>query len=794
LVKTVDGAEPGSILFIAPAEGPSLSQTAELRAAGWRVRLGQWVPEPGAGMAAAEVPDLVLLRLAPEEEDAWLQAVLQAPGLERVPLLLLAEGLSDTADQRLGERAGVSFVHPQAAGAVLRRAVRAALEAGEDRRQAEAASDRLQQATASLQDLYDNAPVGYHSLDAQGCVIKINRTELDWLGYTAEEALGHPVRDFLTPEGWQIFQANFPQFKQRGWIKDMQLDFQHKDGASLPALVNATAFLDEQGNYRMSRSTVIDNRAHKQAEQAVSASEAEKRAILNSLAAQIALLDERGMVTAVNQSWLDFSGQNGGGLNAIQPGESYLAVCDRAAVDSQDALAAEAARGIRSVMQGRLPDFQLEYPCDSPTEKRWFLMQVVPSVGSPGGVVVSHSEITGQKQAEQALRESEATLNSFFNSTQALMGILRLLPEEDDLELVRANQAELELLGCPPEAVPGLRLSQTGMSPSNLRLWIEQCNLCQEARLPVRFEYTRRKPDGSHWMLVTLNGVTPGIFSFAASEISHLKRMQFDLQQLNGVLEQRVALRTEELSQANRELGQALRLREELLQNLSHELRTPLNGILGMAEALQAQVYGALTPRQAQGVELIVSSGERLLKLVNRLLEMSQLLAGRVKLQPALVPVDFILKDCLRQVQTEARRKRQQVGLTQDSRVDYLEVDPQRLGQALVELLRNGVKFTPEGGRVGLEFEADGEAGVVRWVVWDTGIGMPPEQLAQLFELFMQGDGGLARQHEGLGLGLALVYELVKLLGGSVAVQSAPGKGSRFTISLPWTQSLTLAE
>jgi PAS domain S-box-containing protein len=395
-------------------------------------------------------------------------------------------------------------------------------------------------------------------------------------------------------------------------------------------------------------------------------------------------------------------------------------------------------------------------------------------------------DITRRVDAELALQESEATLNSFFNSTQAMMGIVRILPEDQDMQYLRLNEAAIQYLGSRPEAIPGLRASQAGLSPANRRLWLEQCQVCLQSGAPVQFEYQRDFPDGPHWLLTTLNNIEPEVFSFAAADITALKEMQHELQQVNSVLEERVTRRTEELLRANDELEQALSLRDEFLANMSHELRTPLTAVLGLSEALQMQVYGEVTERQRRALANIHISGKRLQVLVDNLMEMSHLAAGKVDLHPGPVVVDRLMQSCLDQVRSSALKKDQELTTRRDPQLAYLMADEVRLRQILVGLLDNAIKFTPAGGEIGLEVEADPVSRQVRWIVWDTGIGIPQEQRDQLFEPFVQLDGGLTRQYGGTGLGLALVNRLVELHGGSICIESIPGQGSRFIITLPW--------
>ncbi len=246
----------------------------------------------------------------------------------------------------------------------------------------------------------------------------------------------------------------------------------------------------------------------------------------------------------------------------------------------------------------------------------------------------------------------------------------------------------------------------------------------------------------------------------------------------------RVAERTRELSVANAELKSANRLKSEFLANMSHELRTPLNAILGLSESLMEQA-GTLTPRQLRSATTIHSSGQHLLELINDILDLSKVEAGKLELHPEPVNVEELCQSCLGFVKTQATKKQITVACENCKSVGSIHADPKRLKQILVNLLTNAVKFTPEGGSIGLIVDAFPDEEMIRFTVWDTGIGITPEDAANLFQAFTQIDSGLNRLQDGTGLGLALVAKLADLHGGSVALSSEPGRGSRFTVTLP---------
>jgi PAS domain S-box-containing protein len=251
-------------------------------------------------------------------------------------------------------------------------------------------------------------------------------------------------------------------------------------------------------------------------------------------------------------------------------------------------------------------------------------------------------------------------------------------------------------------------------------------------------------------------------------------------------LARRVAERTADLSVANAELARAVRTKDEFLANMSHELRTPLNAVLGLSEALQEEVYGALNERQRTLLQTIEESGRHLLALINDILDLSKIEAGKSELDITLIGLEDMCQASLRMIRQSASKKRISVAENLDYTIQHIQADERRLKQILVNLLSNAVKFTPERGMIGLDVIGDREHHIVRFTVWDTGIGIPDDKMDRLFKPFVQIDSKLSKQYAGTGLGLALVGRLTEMHGGSLSVESEVGKGSRFTVSLPW--------
>jgi signal transduction histidine kinase/CheY-like chemotaxis protein len=238
------------------------------------------------------------------------------------------------------------------------------------------------------------------------------------------------------------------------------------------------------------------------------------------------------------------------------------------------------------------------------------------------------------------------------------------------------------------------------------------------------------------------------------------------------------------LAQINEELRRLDELKSEFLAMVSHELRTPLTAIVGYSRLLLRQVHGTLTPKQIEQQEAIFRSAQRLTDLINELLDVSRLESGRVELTPQPTDARLLVDRALAVVAVAAHAKHIEVVNAIEPGTQAVQADPERLQQIVVNLLSNAVKFTPDGGRVTVS------AGKHKDQVWiavlDTGVGIPHEELARIWDPFYQVEATLRRRHGGSGLGLTIVRRLVELHGGLVRAESeGENRGSRFMFTLP---------
>jgi signal transduction histidine kinase len=249
-----------------------------------------------------------------------------------------------------------------------------------------------------------------------------------------------------------------------------------------------------------------------------------------------------------------------------------------------------------------------------------------------------------------------------------------------------------------------------------------------------------------------------------------------------GALAANLNRMNDELGRLYLDLETASQHKSEFLASMSHELRTPLNAIIGFSDVLLEQMFGEVNERQARYLNDILTSGRHLLSLINDILDLSKIEAGKMELEPSTFSLPAVLQAGLTMVRERATNHTITLGLDMDPDVGTIEADERKVKQIVFNLLSNAVKFTPDGGRIDVTARRNGTA--VEVAVHDTGIGIDPADHERIFEQFQQ-----AGQREGTGLGLALARNYATLHGGQLHVDSQPGTGSTFTFTLPLHQT-----
>jgi len=431
--------------------------------------------------------------------------------------------------------------------------------------------------------------------------------------------------------------------------------------------------------------------------------------------------------------------------------------------DDRDATIAEAAR----LMKGaETVSFQNRYRCKDGTY-RWFVWSAAVSVEEQLYYAVAR-DVTERKRAEDQLKESEERTRLIVDCAHdAYIGI-----DANSVIIEWNRQAEV-IFGWSRQDAIGRRLTETIIPPQHRDAHVRgmrQFHATGEGPvLNKRVELTALHRDGHEFPVeLTITPLRIGdthLFSAFLHDISERKQTEATI------------------VQAKEEAERASRAKSEFLSRMSHELRTPLNAIIGFSDLLLERAVGDLTAKQAEFLGDIRDSGLHLLTLINEILDLSKIEAGRLDLYLAEADLMEVVQAAMTALQPLIEQKRLAISTVLDPRVAVVRADKVRLKQILHNLLSNAVKFTPAGGHV--RVEGNQVNGEVELAVVDTGPGIALDDQQKLFREFVQLQSGQQSGHAGTGLGLALVRRLVELHGGRVWVESEVGKGSRFIVRLP---------
>lgn len=381
-------------------------------------------------------------------------------------------------------------------------------------------------------------------------------------------------------------------------------------------------------------------------------------------------------------------------------------------------------------------------------------------------------EASERNAAQEALRQSEAQFRAIFERSSIGIGLIDM-----KAKIVDANPVLCQMLGYSRQELHGKRFTDYfSQKRGDLELYRQLISgIPRESERTVerqRLEMERlflQKDGGLVWTQLSVsiipdsNGV-PEFFLAMIEDISDRKETEMKLR----------------ASQAAAEAGS--RAKSEFLATMSHELRTPLNAIMGLSQLLQQEMVGSLNDKQKEYINCVYNSGEHLLALINDILDLSKVEAGKEELLLLPIVVPDLCNSVISTVYDQAVDKGLQLTMDIDAKADICIADERRIKQMLLNLLSNAIKFTPVG-QVSLEVKKISEG--ITFTVADTGIGIDANHFQFLFEPFKQLDSRLNRQYEGTGLGLALTRKLARLHGGEVTVESTLGKGSRFTLFLP---------
>lgn len=388
-------------------------------------------------------------------------------------------------------------------------------------------------------------------------------------------------------------------------------------------------------------------------------------------------------------------------------------------------------------------------------------------------------------RAEEAQRISDERYREIYNTTTDLV-VCTDIAEDGTPRFSHCNATSERILGLSHERDSGKPFDNS-LLPSLSPSFLECLKACRESGLPQSADETLTLLIGVLHVHVTMHPVADpkgGLrrIIIVLRDITERKRGEEALRKAHAELERRVKERTAELTAANARLRELDRLKSEFLATMSHELRTPLNSIIGFTSLVKEEITGPLNDEQRKQLGMVYSASKHLLGLINDLLDVSRIEAGRFRLEHEAFDFSGVVAETVAQIKPLAQAKR--LTLRPQLPLGALPMfgDRRRCLQVLLNLTHNAIKFTEKGS---VDIVVRTEGNLLRVDVIDTGIGIKPEQMAQLFEAFRQLDGSAKRSYEGTGLGLYLCRKLLNLMGGDIEAHSAHGQGTRISFSVP---------
>jgi len=676
----------------------------------------------------------------------------------------------------------------------------------------------LLKAGALQNAIFNSANFSSIATDAKGVIQIFNVGAERMLGYAAVEVMNKITPADISDPNELVARAKALSlelgttitpgfealvFKASRGIEDIyELTYIRKDGSRFPAVVSVTALRDGEGAIIGYLLIGTDNTARKRAEEALIKAGALQNAIFNSANFSSIATDAEGVIQIFNvgaERMLGYAAVEV--MNKVTPAQlsdpqELVARASLLTIEFAtpiapgfEALVFKAARGIEDIYE--LTYFRKD-------GSRFPAVVSVTALRDALGIIIGYlligTDNTARKQVEEERTKLDQRLRDQHFYTRSLIesNIDALMTTDPRGIITDVNKQTEALTGCTRDELIGAPFKKYFTDPTRAEEGIKR--VLAEGKV-TNFELSARARDGAV-TVVSYNATTfhdrdrrlQGVFA-AARDVTDLKRFE------------------QALRQKNVELEDASRMKSEFLANMSHELRTPLNAIIGFSEVLKDGLMGDMTDKQRGFIGDIHGSGQHLLALINDILDLSKVEAGKMTLDLSRVPVSSLFTNSLAVVREKAASRgiRLTVGTTED--LGVIHVDTRMVKQIVYNLLSNAVKFATDNGRVTMTAAVVSRADVgglsgarpsrslplgpsefeefLQISVTDVGIGISTDGLKQLFKPFSQIDSGLSRKFEGTGLGLVMVKLLAELHGGTVAVESAVGEGSTFAVWLP---------
>lgn len=609
-----------------------------------------------------------------------------------------------------------------------------------------------------LHTLMDNAPDHIYFKDIESKFIRINRSLANRFGLkNPAEAVGKSDFDFFTREHAQrAYQDERTVIDTGKPIEGKREKETWPGGQDTWVSTTKVPIRDRGGRIKGTCGISRDITAYHRADQALRDSEAKWRSLVESAPDIITTLD------------LDYRLQF---INRIPAGVD-LTIEDVVGESVFDFLTDEHHDGFRQACQQVIETGEVAgYEIQGRISQNWYASWIAPIKrdGELVGFVMTSTNITGRKQAETELQESEQRFRR-----AVLNAPLPIMIHAENGEVILISRTWTELTGYTSEEMTTISkwLEQANSEMSEqIQEYLVQVNQKKERSAPEQYEIMTKAGKKQIWEFSSsLLGTQPDgqriIISMALNNTDRIKAQQA-------------------MQSAKETAEYASRAKSDFLANMSHELRTPLNAIIGFAEILRDELVGPVNDEQKECVNDIRMSGQHLLEMINDILDLSKIEAGKMFLQLE----EFAIVDAVEEVNAiiKALALKKNIELTLECQQNtMIQADRVKVKQIFYNLLSNAIKFTPEGGKVTTHLETTPTDLHVK--VIDTGIGIAEEDRMKLFAPFTQIDTSKSRRYGGTGLGLALTQRLIELHGGQIQVTSEEEKGSTFSFNIPTDQ------
>ena len=593
--------------------------------------------------------------------------------------------------------------------------------------------------------------------------IEVNESFLKRSGYQREEVIGQNAEEIGLWANPAERQKMMRLLNAKESLRNFESQFRTKSGE----LGTALLFRDviELAGEKHLIGTSIDITERKEMEKTILKERDFSDAMLNSLPGIFYFYNETGKFLRWNRNFEVISGYSAEEIAQRKPLDFFVGV-EKAYI----------AQRIQEVFEHGESDAEANLVTKHGKQiPYYFTGKRIDLEGVPY-LIGMGIDISGRKRIEEALSASETELRALFASMNDLVLVINRTGVYQKIAPTNPK-----LLYKPPEELLGKTIGDV-FPAEQAEAFISTIRKVVETQEVAHIEYQLVIDKQRLWFEASISPMEGDQTLWMARDITARKRAEEKLRQLNEELEERIAARTKELAAAMIRAQESDRLKSAFLAAMSHELRTPLNSIIGFTGVILQGLAGPLNEEQAKQLNMTRDSARHLLALINDVLDISKIEAGQLEILKRPFDMRQALESALRFAVPLVQKKNLQLVTSLGSGVGIINNDRRRVEQVLINLINNAIKFTERGN---VKIVCQIRDGWLETQVRDTGIGIKPEDIDQLFKPFQQIDTGLTRSHEGTGLGLAICKRLVSAMGGEITVESEWGAGSTFKFTLP---------